>query len=202
MVRRRDIPLSTVSDRDARLYLDAWRSFQLDLGTRVTSSTANHLHSDEQSERVIQLWKIRWGHVFWISEVLGVIIYRLRRVECAVRIRQSVAQLGQDQGKIELLEAKRCRALRVAWSVRSYDSYPFRNLSCGGFVPHALLSICDPLVSYNIGYGKPCYYLAHNLNRHYLYGVKCTIYIDHRRLRYFIDQLNLNMRQQKWLEQM
>ncbi|KAJ9544894.1 hypothetical protein OSB04_024601 [Centaurea solstitialis] len=30
-------------------------------------------------------------------QVLGVIIYRLRRAECAVRIRQSVAQLGQDQ---------------------------------------------------------------------------------------------------------
>ncbi|KAJ9541891.1 hypothetical protein OSB04_028397 [Centaurea solstitialis] len=28
-----------------------------------------------------------------------------------------------------------------AWSVRSYDSYPFRNLSCGGFVPPALLTI-------------------------------------------------------------
>ncbi|KAJ9546525.1 LOW QUALITY PROTEIN: hypothetical protein OSB04_019068 [Centaurea solstitialis] len=65
IVRRRDIPLSTVSDRDARLYLDAWRSFQLDLGTRVTITTVNGLHSDGQSERV--------------------------------RIRQSVAQLGQDQ---------------------------------------------------------------------------------------------------------
>ncbi|KAJ9536812.1 hypothetical protein OSB04_un000036, partial [Centaurea solstitialis] len=65
IVRRRDIPLTTVSDRDARLYLDAWRSFQLDLGMRVTITTANGLHSDGQSERV--------------------------------RIRQSVAQLGQDQ---------------------------------------------------------------------------------------------------------
>ncbi|KAJ9544896.1 hypothetical protein OSB04_024603, partial [Centaurea solstitialis] len=65
IVRRRDIPLTTVSDRDARLYLDAWRSFQLDLGMRVTITTANGLHSDGQSERV--------------------------------RLRQSVAQLGQDQ---------------------------------------------------------------------------------------------------------
>ncbi|KAJ9544120.1 hypothetical protein OSB04_023827 [Centaurea solstitialis] len=49
IVRRRDIPLSTVSDRDARLYLDAWRSFQLDLGTRVTITTVNGLHSDGQN---------------------------------------------------------------------------------------------------------------------------------------------------------
>ncbi|KAJ9557122.1 hypothetical protein OSB04_011736 [Centaurea solstitialis] len=36
--------------------------------------------------------------------------------------------------------------------------------------------------------------------RHYLYGVKCTIYTDHRSLRYFLDQPNLNMRQRRWLD--
>ncbi|KAJ9541941.1 hypothetical protein OSB04_028447 [Centaurea solstitialis] len=36
--------------------------------------------------------------------------------------------------------------------------------------------------------------------RHYLYGVKCTIYTDHRSLRYFLEQPNLNMRQRRWLD--
>ncbi|KAJ9546624.1 hypothetical protein OSB04_019167 [Centaurea solstitialis] len=36
--------------------------------------------------------------------------------------------------------------------------------------------------------------------RHYLYGVKCTIYTDHRNLKYFLDQPNLNMRQRRWLD--
>ncbi|KAJ9538034.1 hypothetical protein OSB04_030767 [Centaurea solstitialis] len=36
--------------------------------------------------------------------------------------------------------------------------------------------------------------------RHYLYGVKCTIYTDHRSLRHFLDQPNLNMRQRRWLD--
>ncbi|KAJ9544814.1 hypothetical protein OSB04_024521 [Centaurea solstitialis] len=35
--------------------------------------------------------------------------------------------------------------------------------------------------------------------RHYLYGVKCTIFTDHRSLRYFLEQPNLNMRQRRWL---
>lgn len=35
---------------------------------------------------------------------------------------------------------------------------------------------------------------------HYLYGVKCTIYIDHKSLKYLMDQLNLNMRQRRWLD--
>ena len=36
--------------------------------------------------------------------------------------------------------------------------------------------------------------------RHYLYGVQCTIYTDHKSLRYLIDQPNLNMRQRRWLD--
>ncbi|KAJ9539497.1 hypothetical protein OSB04_032230 [Centaurea solstitialis] len=41
---------------------------------------------------------------------------------------------------------------------------------------------------------------ALKLWRHYLYGVKCTIYTDHNSLRYFLDQPNLNMRQRRWLD--
>ncbi|KAJ9541896.1 hypothetical protein OSB04_028402 [Centaurea solstitialis] len=41
---------------------------------------------------------------------------------------------------------------------------------------------------------------ALKLWRHYLYGVKCTIYTDHKSLRYFLDQQMLNMRQRRWLD--
>ncbi|XP_035834062.1 uncharacterized protein LOC110881072 [Helianthus annuus] len=36
--------------------------------------------------------------------------------------------------------------------------------------------------------------------RHYLYGAKCTIYSDHKSLKYFFEQKYLNMRQRRWLE--
>ncbi|KAI3732488.1 hypothetical protein L1987_63693 [Smallanthus sonchifolius] len=36
--------------------------------------------------------------------------------------------------------------------------------------------------------------------RHYLYGAKCTIYTDHKSIKYFFDQKDLNMRQRRWLE--
>ncbi|KAI3819510.1 hypothetical protein L1987_13350 [Smallanthus sonchifolius] len=56
-------------------------------------------------------------------------------------------------------------------------------------------------------------YLTHDLElatvvfslkiwRHYLYGVKCTIYSDHKSLKYFFKQKKLNMRQWRWLELM
>ena len=36
--------------------------------------------------------------------------------------------------------------------------------------------------------------------RHYLYCEKCEIYTDHKSLKYFFTQKDLNMRQRCWLE--
>ena len=36
--------------------------------------------------------------------------------------------------------------------------------------------------------------------RHYLYGEKCRIYIDHKSLKYLLTQNELNLRQRRWLE--
>ncbi|KAA3461970.1 DNA/RNA polymerases superfamily protein [Gossypium australe] len=36
--------------------------------------------------------------------------------------------------------------------------------------------------------------------RHYLFGEKCHIYIDHRSLKYLMTQKELNLRQRRWLE--
>ena len=36
--------------------------------------------------------------------------------------------------------------------------------------------------------------------RHYLYGVPCRIFIDHKSLQYLFTQKELNMRQRRWVE--
>ncbi|GJS41499.1 putative nucleotidyltransferase, ribonuclease H [Tanacetum coccineum] len=36
--------------------------------------------------------------------------------------------------------------------------------------------------------------------RHYLYGTKCTMFTDHKRLQHILDHKELNMRQRRWLE--
>ncbi|XP_057251716.1 uncharacterized protein LOC130591806 [Beta vulgaris subsp. vulgaris] len=36
--------------------------------------------------------------------------------------------------------------------------------------------------------------------RHYLYGVPCKVYTDHKSLKYIFTQRDLNMRQRRWLE--
>nr|GEZ82302.1 retrotransposon protein, putative, Ty3-gypsy subclass [Tanacetum cinerariifolium] len=41
---------------------------------------------------------------------------------------------------------------------------------------------------------------ALRLWRHYLYGVKCTVFMDHKSLQYILDQKELNMRQRRWID--
>nr|GEW66386.1 retrotransposon protein, putative, Ty3-gypsy subclass [Tanacetum cinerariifolium] len=41
---------------------------------------------------------------------------------------------------------------------------------------------------------------ALRLWRHYLYGIKCTVYTDHKSLQYILDQKEPNMRQRRWIE--
>ena len=36
--------------------------------------------------------------------------------------------------------------------------------------------------------------------RHYLYGVQCEVFTDHKSLKYLFTQRELNMRQRRWLE--
>ena len=54
IVVRHGVPVSIVSDRDARFTSRFWKSFQECLGTRLNLSTAYHPQTDGQSERTIQ----------------------------------------------------------------------------------------------------------------------------------------------------
>jgi len=71
----------------------------------------------------------------------------------------------------------------------------------------------DKVVSYASRWLKKheCNYLTHDLELAaivfalkiwcpYLYGEKCGIFTDHKSLKYFLTQKELNMRQHRWLE--
>ena len=54
IVRLHGIPVTIISDRDARFTSHFWESFQKALGTQLQMSTAFHPQTDGQSERTIQ----------------------------------------------------------------------------------------------------------------------------------------------------
>ncbi|GJV16415.1 reverse transcriptase domain-containing protein [Tanacetum coccineum] len=54
IVARHGVPVSIISDRDARFTSRLWQTFQKALGTRLDMSTAYHPQTDGQSEHTIQ----------------------------------------------------------------------------------------------------------------------------------------------------
>ncbi|GKE63294.1 putative reverse transcriptase domain-containing protein, partial [Tanacetum coccineum] len=54
IVARHRIPVSIICDRNGRFTSNFWKSFQKDLGTDISMSTAYHPEIDGQSERTIQ----------------------------------------------------------------------------------------------------------------------------------------------------
>ncbi|GJV20795.1 putative reverse transcriptase domain-containing protein [Tanacetum coccineum] len=54
IVARHGVPVSIISDRDARFTSRLWQTFQKALGTRLDMSTTYHPQTDGQSERTIQ----------------------------------------------------------------------------------------------------------------------------------------------------
>jgi len=53
IVRLHGVPLSIVSDRDAKFISKFWRAFEEVIGTELFQSTAFHPQLDGQSERAI-----------------------------------------------------------------------------------------------------------------------------------------------------
>ncbi|GKC40969.1 putative reverse transcriptase domain-containing protein, partial [Tanacetum coccineum] len=67
IVARHGVPVSIISDRDARFTSRLWQTFQKALGTRLDMSTAYHPQTDGQSERTIQTLEdmLRASPVLW-----------------------------------------------------------------------------------------------------------------------------------------
>ncbi|GKD57614.1 putative reverse transcriptase domain-containing protein [Tanacetum coccineum] len=57
IVARHGIRVSIICDRDGRFTSNFWKSFQKDLGTDISMSSAYHPETDSQSERTIQTLK-------------------------------------------------------------------------------------------------------------------------------------------------
>nr|GEU68173.1 retrotransposon protein, putative, Ty3-gypsy subclass [Tanacetum cinerariifolium] len=123
-----------------------------------------------------------------IRQLLGLTSYYRRFIKDFLKIAKSLTELthknkkyiwGEDQETaFQLLKQKLCEALILVLPEGNDD----------------FIIYCD---ASHQGLGAV---LMQKEKRHYLYGTKCTMVIDHKSLQHILDQKELNMRQRRWLE--
>ena len=166
----------------------------------------------------------RWGPPKTPTEIrsfLGLAGYYRRFIQDFSKIASPLTKLtkkkmdfvwGKEQdGAFQELKTKLTQALvltlpegtedLVVYSDASYNGLGCVLMQKGKVIAYASRQLKPHKVNYPVhDLELAAVVFALKIWRHYLYGVKCTIYTDHKSLKYFFTQKELNMRQRRWLE--
>ncbi|GJW24640.1 putative reverse transcriptase domain-containing protein [Tanacetum coccineum] len=156
-----------------------------------------------------------------VRQFLGLAGYYRRFIEGSTLISKPLTKLTQKNKKyewdkdeeeaFELLKQKLCYAPILALPEGSEDFIVYCDASLKGFgavlmqrekviayASRQLRTHEENYMTYDLELGAVVFALR--LWRHYLYGMKCAVYTDHKSLQYILDQKELNIRQRWWIE--
>ncbi|GJX75351.1 putative reverse transcriptase domain-containing protein [Tanacetum coccineum] len=156
-----------------------------------------------------------------IRQFLGLAGYYRRFIEGFSKIARPITNLTRKSVKFDwgekeetafqTLKQKLCSALILALPEGSENFVVYYDASHKGL--GAVLMQKEKVIAYASRQLKvhENNYTTHDLElgavvfslkmwRHYLYGIKCVVFTDHKSLQHILDQKKLNMRQRRWLE--
>ncbi|GJS16153.1 putative reverse transcriptase domain-containing protein [Tanacetum coccineum] len=156
-----------------------------------------------------------------VRQFLGLAGYYQRFIEGFSLIVKPLTKLTQknktyewgeeEEEAFQLLKGKLCSAPILALPEGSEDFVVYCDASLKGY--GAVLMQREKVITYATRQLKTHEenYTTHDLElgavvfairlwRHYLYGVKCTVFTDHKSLQYILDQKEVNIRQQRWIK--
>ncbi|GJW49707.1 putative reverse transcriptase domain-containing protein [Tanacetum coccineum] len=156
-----------------------------------------------------------------VRQFLGLAGYYRRFIEGFSKIAKPLTELTQKNKKyiwgenqesaFQLLKQKLCEAPILALPEGNDDFVVYCDASHQGL--GAVLMQREKVIAYASRQLKSHEenYTTHDLElgavvfalkiwRHYLYGIKCTVFTDHKSLQHILDQKEFNMRQRRWLE--
>ncbi|GKC34332.1 putative reverse transcriptase domain-containing protein, partial [Tanacetum coccineum] len=118
---------------------------------------------------------------------------------------------GEEEEAFQTLKQKLCSAPILALPEGTKDFVVYCDASLKGY--GAVLMQREKVIVYASRHLQVHEenYTAHDLElgaivfalrlwRHYLYGTKCVVFTDHKSLQYILNQKELNLRQQRWIE--
>ncbi|GJS08059.1 putative reverse transcriptase domain-containing protein [Tanacetum coccineum] len=184
-------------------------------------STRKGVHVDPSKIKAIKNWTAPTTPTE-VRQFLGLAGYYQRFIEGFSLISKPLTKLTQKNKKYEwgeeeeeeafqMLKQKLCSAPILALPEGTEDFVVYCDASIKGF--GAVWMQREKVIAYASRQLKKHEenYMTHNLElgaivfalrlwRHYLYGIKCVVYMDHKSLQYILDQKELNIRQRRWVE--
>ncbi|GJZ62138.1 putative reverse transcriptase domain-containing protein [Tanacetum coccineum] len=221
-VREEDIPKTAFRTRYGHY------EFQV-MPFGLTNAPANKKEHEEHLKAILELLKKEELYAkfskceFWIPTVqfLGLVGYYRRFIEGFSKIAKPMTKLTQkkvtfewgdkQEAAFQTLKNKLCSAPILALPQGAENFIVYYDASHKGL--GTVLMQNEKVITYASRQLKihEENYTTHDLElgavvfalkiwRHYLYGTKCTVFIDHKGLQHILDQKDLNMRQHRWLE--
>ncbi|GKC69612.1 putative reverse transcriptase domain-containing protein, partial [Tanacetum coccineum] len=151
----------------------------------------NDVHVDPAKIEAIRNWAAPTTPTV-VRQFLGLAGYYRRFIEDFSLIYKPLTKLTQKDKKykwgkeeveaFQILKQKLCSASILALPEGTED-----------FVTHK-----ENYTTHDLELGAVVFALR--LWRHYLYGTKCVVFIDHKSLHYILNQKELNVRQRHWIE--
>ncbi|GJZ52961.1 reverse transcriptase domain-containing protein [Tanacetum coccineum] len=196
---------------------DFWINIMQFLGHVIDSQG---IHVDPANIEAVRNWASPTTPIE-VRQFLGLAGYSRIFIEGFLKIAKSLTELTQKNKKyiwgenqesaFQLLKQKLCEAPTLALPEGNDDFVVYSDASRQGL--GAVLMQREKVIAYASQQLKPHKenYTTHDLElgavvfvlkiwRHYLYGTKCIVFIDHKSLQHILDQKELNMRQRRWLE--
>ncbi|WVZ80901.1 LOW QUALITY PROTEIN: hypothetical protein U9M48_028338 [Paspalum notatum var. saurae] len=158
----------------------------------------------DQSKKIL-------GDVRDIRSFLGLAGYYRRFIEGFSKIAKPMTALLEKNIKFQWMSAcqKAFKELKKWLTTAPVLTFPDMHkpfsvwdvFLCGKVIAYASRQLRDHEKNYpTYDLGLAAVVHALKVWRHYLFGQKCDIYIDHKSLKYIFTQTELNMRQRRWLE--
>ncbi|GJS59542.1 putative reverse transcriptase domain-containing protein, partial [Tanacetum coccineum] len=180
----------------------------------------NGVHVDPAKIKAIKNWAAPTTPTE-VRQFLGFVGYYRRFIEGFYLISKPLTKLTQkdkkyewgkeDEEAFQTLKQKLCSApiLALPEGTKDFVVYCDASLKCYGavlmqrekvtaYASRQLKTHKENYTTHDLELGAIVFSLR--LWRHYLYGTKCVAFTDHKRLRYILNQKELNLRQRRWIE--
>nr|GEX17679.1 putative reverse transcriptase domain-containing protein [Tanacetum cinerariifolium] len=173
--------------------LEFWLDFVKFLGHVINSQG---VHVDPGKVEAIKNWTAPKTSTE-VRQFLGLAGYYQRFIEGFCLIAKPLTKLTQKNKTYEWGEEEE-EAFQLLKDKLCYGAVLMHREKVLAYASRQLRTHEENYMTHDLELGAV--FFAVRLWRHYLYGVKCTVFTDHKSLQYILYQKELNMRQRRWIE--